>query len=82
MKLSESGQKLITNKQNKMKKQFVLKAANGKFMSEIYTMNGLYLETRHQQDAKKFDTRGEAQKFIDESVFDKYFIFIEEAENE
>ena len=63
-----------------MEKQFVLKTVNGNFMSEIYTMNGLDFETMYQADAKKFDTKEEAEEFIKESGFADNFIFVVEAE--
>lgn len=63
-----------------MEKHFVLKTANGNFMSEIYTMNGLDFETMYQADAKKFDTKEEAEQFIEESGFAADFIFVVETE--
>ena len=59
--------------------KFVLKTVNGNFMSEIYTMNGLDFETMYQADAKKFDTKKEAEDFIKEAGFADDFIFVVEA---
>lgn len=55
--------------------KYILATANGKYMSEIYTMNGLDFETLYEVDAKKFDTLEEANEFILESAFDTNFIW-------
>ena len=47
-------------------------------MSEIYYMTGKDFETLYPSDAKKFDSKEEAELFIKESGFDENFVHVTE----
>lgn len=55
--------------------KFILKTSNGKFMSEIYYMTLKDFETLHVADAKKFDSKEEAESFIKEAGFNEDFVY-------
>lgn len=61
-----------------MKNKFVIQTANGNYMSEVFTLNGLDFETRHLSDAKTFRTQQAAEEFINRSGFDRNFVFVSE----
>lgn len=61
-----------------MKKVFAIKTANGKYVSEIYTLNGLDFEILHMEDAKKFSSLEDAEKFIEAEGIDANFCNIVE----
>jgi len=58
--------------------KFILKTTSNKFMSEIYYMTGKDFETLYPSDAKKFDSKEEAELFIKESGFDENFVHVTE----
>lgn len=55
--------------------KFILKTTSNKFMSEVYYMTLKDFKTLYPADAKKFDTKEEAEQFIKESGFDENFVY-------